>query len=157
MRCIADANVLLPLLAEGHAHQAPAADWWDACDNGDVGLSLPVRMALLRLLSNTKVMGSSVLRPAAAWNAVQRLIGDPRIEVLDQVPAAHGKLWYDNVARREPSPDLWTDALAGSACTGARLRDGDPANQQSLTHVVSGGLNDKQWEATANSAQHRSR
>jgi predicted nucleic acid-binding protein len=30
--------------------------------------------------------------------------------MLDQVPAAHGKIWYDNVARREPSPDLWTDA-----------------------------------------------
>jgi toxin-antitoxin system PIN domain toxin len=98
------------LITEGHAHQAPAADWWDSCDNGDVGVSLPVRMALLRLLSNTKVMGSSVLRPAAAWTAVQRLIDDPRIEVLDQVPAAHDKLWYDNVARREPSPDLWTDA-----------------------------------------------
>lgn len=110
MRCIADANVLLPLITEGHAHQAPAANWWDSCDNGDVGVSLPVRMALLRLLSNTKVMGSSVLRPAAAWTAVQSLIDDPRIEVLDQVPAAHDKLWYDNVARREPSPDLWTDA-----------------------------------------------
>ena len=110
MRCIADANVLLPLLTEGHAHQAPAVDWWDSCDNGDVGLSLPVRMALLRLLSNTKVIGSSVLRPAAAWKAVQSLIDDPRIEVLDQVPAGHGKLWYDNVSQREPSPDLWTDA-----------------------------------------------
>jgi toxin-antitoxin system PIN domain toxin len=98
------------LITEGHAHQAPAANWWDSCDNGDVGVSLPVRMALLRLLSNTKVMGSSVLRPAAAWTAVQSLIDDPRIEVLDQVPAAHDKLWYDNVARREPSPDLWTDA-----------------------------------------------
>lgn len=110
MRCIADANVLLPLITEGHAHQTPATDWWDSCDNGDVGLSLPVRMALLRLLSNTKVMGSSVLRPAAAWSVVQSLIDDPRIEVLEQIPAAHGKLWYDNVARREPSPDLWTDA-----------------------------------------------
>jgi toxin-antitoxin system PIN domain toxin len=110
VRCIADANVLLPLLTEGHAHQAPAADWWGSCEDDDVGLSLPVRMALLRLLSNTRVMGSSVLRPAAAWNAVQSLIDDPRIEVLDQFPAAHSKLWYDNVARREPSPDLWTDA-----------------------------------------------
>lgn len=110
MRCIADANVLLPLLAEGHAHQAPAAEWWEACNDDDVGLSLPVHMAMLRLLSNRKVMGSSVLRPAAAWAAVRRLIGDPRIVVLDQAPATHGKLWYDNVARREPSPDLWTDA-----------------------------------------------
>jgi len=110
VRCIADANVLLPLITEGHAHQAPAADWWDSCDDGDVGVSLPVRMALLRLLSNTKVMGSSVLRPATAWTAVQSLIDDPRIEVVDQVPAARDKLWYNNVARREPSPDLWTNA-----------------------------------------------
>ena len=110
MRCIADANVLLPLLTEGHAHQAPAADWWGACDDGEVGLSLPVRMALLRLLCNIRVMGTSVLRPAAAWNAVQGLIDDPRIERVDQVPSAHHTLWYGNVARREPSPDLWTDA-----------------------------------------------
>ena len=77
MRSIADANVLLPLLTEGHAHRAPAVDWWEACNDADVGLSLPVHMALLRLLSNTKVMGSSVLRPAAAWNAVHSLIEDP--------------------------------------------------------------------------------
>lgn len=110
VRCIADANVLLPLLAEGHLHAAPAVDWWETCDDGDVGLSLPVRMALLRLLSNAKVMGSSILRPATAWNAVQRLIDDPRVEPVDQVPAAHHMFWYGNVARREPSPDLWTDA-----------------------------------------------
>jgi uncharacterized protein len=110
VRCIADANVLLPVLADGHAHQLPASAWWEACDDGDVGLSLPVRMALLRLLSNGRVMGTSVLRPAQAWGAVQSLIDDPRIEVVDQVPASHSKLWYDNVARREPSPDLWTDA-----------------------------------------------
>ena len=59
----------------------PAAGWWDACDDGDVGLSLPVRMALLRLLSNTRVMGSSVLRPATAWKAVQSLIDDPRVDL----------------------------------------------------------------------------
>lgn len=110
MRCIVDANVLLPVLAEGHSHQAPATAWWEACEDGDVGLSLPVRMALLRLLTNGRVMGSSVLRPAQAWSVVQSLIDDPRVELLDQVPAVHGKLWYDNVARREPSPDLWTDA-----------------------------------------------
>jgi predicted nucleic acid-binding protein len=58
MRCIADANVLLPVLAEGHAHRHPALEWWDRCEDGDVGLCLPVRMAVLRLLSNARVMGS---------------------------------------------------------------------------------------------------
>jgi toxin-antitoxin system PIN domain toxin len=75
-------------------------------------------MALLRLLSNSRVMGSSVLRPAQAWTAVQSLIDDPRVEVVDQLPATHNKLWYDYVARREHSPDLWTDAwLAALAQT----------------------------------------
>lgn len=50
MQCIADANVLLPLLTEGHAHRQPALTWWEACDDRVVGLCLPVRMALLRLL-----------------------------------------------------------------------------------------------------------
>ena len=110
MLCIADANVLLPLLTEGHAHSGPANDWWDVCDDDEVGLSLPVRMALLRLLTNTRVMGSSTLRPSQAWNTVQSLIDDPRMVVVDQTPTVHAKLWYDNVARREPTPDLWTDA-----------------------------------------------
>ncbi len=110
MRCVADANVLLPLLTEGHAHQAPASDWWEACADGDVGLCLPVRMALLRLLTNARVMGTSTLRPAQAWGVVQALIDDPRVMVIDQIPPKHAKLWYDCVARREPTPDLWTDA-----------------------------------------------
>ncbi len=110
MRCVADANVLLPLLVEGHAHERPAAQWWDACDDASVALSPPVRMALLRLMTNTRVMGGSVLRPAAAWNVLQSLMDDPRIERIDTPPAQHDRLWQDNVSRREPSPDLWTDA-----------------------------------------------
>lgn len=110
VRCVADVNVLLPLLAEGHAHGAPAAQWWDACSDASVGLSLPVRMALLRLLTNAHVMGASVLRPAAARNIVQSLIDDPRIEVIGSVPAEHESHWHANVLRRESSPDLWTDA-----------------------------------------------
>ena len=110
MQCIADANVLLPVLTEGHAHRQPAIDWWDGCEDDAVGLSLPVRMALLRLLCNASVMGSGTLRPTQAWGVVQQLMDDPRIAAVEQVPAAHGKLWYDNVARREPTPNLWTDA-----------------------------------------------
>lgn len=110
MRCIADANVLLPLLTEGHAHRDAATGWWEVCEDDDVGLSLPVRMALLRLLTNSRVMGSGTLRPSQAWGAVQYLIDDARVLVLEQTPTAHAKLWYDNVARREPTPDLWTDA-----------------------------------------------
>lgn len=110
MHCIADANVLLPLLVEGHVHGTPASAWWEDCDDASVGLCMPVRMALLRLLTMARVMGTSVLRPAAAWNTVQSLIEDPRIEVIAAMPPGHEAQWQANVARREPSPNLWTDA-----------------------------------------------
>lgn len=77
MRFIADANVLLPLLTEGHAHRLPAVDWWESCEDGDVGLCLPVRMALLRLLTNVRVMGSSILLPEQAWDVLCQLTEDP--------------------------------------------------------------------------------
>lgn len=110
MRSIADADVLLPVLTEGHAHRVPALDWWQNCADGDVGLCLPVRMAILRLLTNVRVMGSGTLRPQQAWDVVDLLVNDPRIVVVDQVPSTHAGHWRSNVARREPSPDLWTDA-----------------------------------------------
>ncbi len=110
MRCIADANVLLPILAEGHVHGEPAVQWWHDCADGDVGVCLPVRMAILRLLTNTRVMGSGTLRPVQAWDVMEQLIDDPRVSAIDQTPPAHAKLWRDNGVRREPSPNLWTDA-----------------------------------------------
>ena len=110
MRSIADASVLLPLLSSDHPHHAAAFAWWDECRDGEVGLCLPVRMAILRLLSNSRVMGSSVLRPEAAWAAVEAIAADARIAPVEQLPADLGSRWRDNVAGREPSPNLWTDA-----------------------------------------------
>lgn len=110
MQYVADANVLLPVLTDGHTHHVPAIEWWDGIDDGTVGLCLPVRMALLRLLTNVRVMGSGTLRPEQAWDAVRKLLDDPRISLVDQVPQTHAKHWRANIAKREPTPDLWTDA-----------------------------------------------
>lgn len=77
----------LPLLTVGHAHLAQATDGWGVCSNGDVGLTLPVHMALSWLQTNSRVIGSSTLRPAQTWNAVQALIYDPRVVAIDQVAA----------------------------------------------------------------------
>lgn len=118
MRFIVDANVLLPLLSSDHPHHAPARAWWDDCGEGAVGLCLPVRMVLLRLLSNPRVMGSSVQAPAAAWNLVEALAAQPAMVAVQHIPESHAARWRDNVEGREPTPDLWTDAwLAALAQT----------------------------------------
>lgn len=123
MRFIADANVLLPLLSSDHPHHAVAGAWWEECGAGEVGFCLPVRMALLRLLTNRRVMGSSVQRPEAAWAAVEALAAHPRMTVVSEAPASHAERWRANVAGREPSPDLWTDAwiAALSQVTGCQM------------------------------------
>lgn len=110
MRYIVDANVFLPLLTDGHPLRAPALRWWESCADGDAGLSLPVRMALLRLLSNARVMGTATLYPERAWEVVGALIGDPRVIVIEQPPQSHAIYWLACIAGRLPSPDLWTDA-----------------------------------------------
>ena len=110
MRFIADASVLLPLLSTDHPHHKLARGWWDECRDGEVGFCWPVRMALLRLLSNRRVMGSSVQRPEAAWAAVEALAAQSALVPVDELPGSHAARWRENVAGREPTPDLWTDA-----------------------------------------------
>lgn len=110
MRYIVDANVIFPVVAAGHAHHRPAAAWWDTCADDDVGFCLPVRMALLRLLTNRKIMGAGVLRPEQAWDVVETIANDPRIVTIEHPPASHHACWRAYVGGREPSPDPWTDA-----------------------------------------------
>lgn len=110
MLAIADVNVLLPVLTEGHAHYQPAARWWSRCADETVGLCLPVHMALLRLLSNARVMGSGILQPEQAWEVLDRLRADPRVVTIEQIPPLHARHWQANIRGRQPTPNLWTDA-----------------------------------------------
>lgn len=84
--------------------------WWNEQGDDEVGLCLPVRMSLLRLLSNRKVMGDSVQRPEAAWSAVEALAAQPCVVAIDVVSPSHSVYWRRNVEGREPTPNLWTDA-----------------------------------------------
>ena len=60
MTCIADANVLFPLLVQGHAAYEVAKAWWDEQPDATVGTCLLTRLAVLRLLTNRVAMNVSV-------------------------------------------------------------------------------------------------
>ncbi len=110
MKCVVDANVLLPLLLEQHPHRPAAAAWWDQQADESVLFTLPVRMALLRLLTNRTLMGKGVLQPEEAWAAVAVLTGDARAEIRTEVPPGLDSFWHHFVRGRAPAPNLWTDA-----------------------------------------------
>lgn len=110
MTCIADANVLFPLLVQGHVANETAKRWWDEQPDGTVGTCLLTRLAVLRLLTNRVAMNGNPVGPAEALAAWRRLINDPRSFHIDAAPAEHESRFVSLVSSREPTPNLWTDA-----------------------------------------------
>jgi len=110
MTCIADANVLFPLLVQGHAAHEVAKGWWDEQPDGTVGTCLLTRLAVLRLLTNRVAMNGTPVSPDEALKAWGRLSNDPRSFHVDGEPAEHESRFVSLVSSRQPTPNLWTDA-----------------------------------------------
>ena len=110
MTSIADANVLFPLLVQGHVAYEVAKTWWDEQPDATVGTCLLTRMAVLRLLTNRVAMNGVPVNPDDALQAWHKLSDDPRSFHIDAEPADHELRFVSLVSSREPSPNLWTDA-----------------------------------------------
>ena len=110
MTCIADANVLFPLLVQGHVAYEVAKHWWDEQPDGSVGTCVVTRLAVLRLLTNRVAMNGAPVSPHEALKAWRRLGDDPRSFHIDAEPADHESRLVSLVSPRESTPNLWTDA-----------------------------------------------
>lgn len=106
--CLADVNVLLPLLVRHHEHHELVLRWFDGLTAGEAVLCRFVQLALVRLLGNRTVMREYVISASAAWDLIAELLEDERMEfasepaLLDAVlpkllryPAPTGKLVGD--------------------------------------------------------------
>jgi len=110
MTCIADANVLFPLLVDRHVAHEAARRWWEDRSDDSVGLCLLTRIAVLRLLTNRVAMNGVPTTPEVALNAWQVLAADPRCIVVDVAPTSHENYFASMLAGRQPTPNLWADA-----------------------------------------------
>lgn len=122
MKSLADVNVLFALLVGRHVHHSVAWAWWEQRPDGSVGTCLPVRLGVLRLLTNAVAMSGQPVAPVEALAAWDALAADPRVFDVADIPAGHGQIFRQFVAGRQPAPNLWTDAwlaaLAGSLACG---------------------------------------
>ncbi len=110
MRYLADINVVFSLLVAGHSHNPVAWEWWDQREPECVGWVLPVKLGVLRLLTNNVAMVGNPLAPVealGAWDAFNR---DPRTLELEFPSTAQEQKLKQFVEGRRPSPNLWTDA-----------------------------------------------
>jgi toxin-antitoxin system PIN domain toxin len=76
-----DLNVWLSLSDGANAHHAAAQAWLDHLpDDAHLILSRFTQIGLLRLLTNTAVMGDQTLTLRQAWAIYDRWLADPRVE-----------------------------------------------------------------------------
>ena len=79
-RCLADVNVLLPLMVRHHEHNQTVLRWFDSLEAGEAVLCRFVQLALIRLLGNRTVMGKYAVSALAAWDLIAELMEDERLE-----------------------------------------------------------------------------
>ena len=74
-----DVNIWIALAAEGHVHHVPARDWFAAQPVASVAFCRITQMGLLRLLTNSNVMGRAPRTIVQAWETFEQLRADRRL------------------------------------------------------------------------------
>ena len=120
-RCLVDVNVLMALLVARHQHHETALAWFDSLAPGEAALCRFVQLALIRLLGNRTVMGEDAISARAAWDQIQVLLEDERIDFLQEpsrIDAILPKLFRYTV----PTSKLVADAYLAAFAIASSLR-----------------------------------
>jgi uncharacterized protein len=115
---LADANVWLAVVFSDHLHHPQAKTWFEVQGDAGCGFCRVTQMALLRHLTNARIMGSFVQSQQDACTNYDKLASDPRVVFLSEPPALETA--FRSFAQAAfPSHALWTDAyLAAFALEG---------------------------------------
>jgi uncharacterized protein len=122
MRDLLDSSVWLPLSAPDHVHYHRARRYWDHEAAEELAFCRVTALALLRHLTNPRILGQAALDGGAAWRALRTWLALPQITLLGE-PAGLDELlgrWAENLDVRG---GRWTDAYlaAFAGASGCRL------------------------------------
>jgi len=122
MADLLDANVWIALSAPGHVHHARARKYWNEEADEELLFCRATALALLRYLTNRRILGSKVLTTNEAWGLLRTWITKPSVRFFDEPLGIDDWLdrWSDD---RAISGGEWTDAYlaAFAAASGYRL------------------------------------
>jgi uncharacterized protein len=109
-----DVNIWIALAAEGHFHHRPSRDWFAAQPGSSVAFCRITQMGLLRLLTNSKVMGRAPRTIVQAWETFAQLRADTRV-VFATEPGRLESAWRQLMTQAGVGPSSWTDAAFAEA------------------------------------------
>jgi toxin-antitoxin system PIN domain toxin len=116
-----DANVWLALAFSDHVHHVKVREWFDAQPDGTCAFCRITQMALLRHLTNSKIMGYFVLSQQDAWKTFDQFARDPRTLFLTEPPRIE-TAFRTLTKAASPSHALWTDAYLASFAIESQTR-----------------------------------
>jgi uncharacterized protein len=108
MNYLVDVNVWIAISTPGHVHHADALAWFENASDDRLLFCRVTQMGFLRLITNHRVMGVSVLSPAEAWTVFDELMKDARIGFVDE-PRNIEAPWREQT-RHRTGANFWTDA-----------------------------------------------
>jgi hypothetical protein len=113
-----DVNVWVALSFDHHDHHGAALTWMKALDDESLAFCRMTQQGLLRLATNSRLMGEHVLTLAEAWALYDRITVDSRV-LLSPEPVGLEVEWRRLTQAQRPSTHLWNDAyLAAFAIAG---------------------------------------
>ncbi len=104
-----DVNIWIAVAAEGHVHHVPARDWFTAQSDASVAFCRITQMGLLRLLTNSNVMGRTPRTIVQAWEVFAQLSADRRL-IFASEPDHVESAWRQLMTQAGVGPSSWTDA-----------------------------------------------
>ncbi len=121
MPALCDANVLLALAYDRHAHHAAALAWLEAQVDGSVVLCRVAQLSLLRLLCHSTVMGSDVCTLPDAWSIFDEIRSDSRFRFVAE-PESIEVVLRELTQAPTASPKVWTDAYLAAFARSAGIQ-----------------------------------
>ena len=119
--CLADVNVLLPLLVRHHEHHQLTLRWFEGLSAGEALLCRMVQLALVRLLGNRTTMGKYAVSASVAWGLIAELLEDERLEFVAE-PALFDAEFPRFLSYPVPTNKLVGDAYLAAFSIAGQLR-----------------------------------
>jgi uncharacterized protein len=104
-----DANVWLALAFSDHVHHELARQWFDSRSDGTCAFCRLTQMALLRHLTNAKIMGTFVQSQQQAWMAYDGFVRDSRVVFVAE-PVSLDVEFRGMTQSASPGHQRWSDA-----------------------------------------------
>jgi toxin-antitoxin system PIN domain toxin len=119
--CLVDVNVWLALLVIQHEHHKLARQWFETLAADEAGLCRIVQLALIRLLGNRSIMGVHAISASAAWNLLEKLLEDERVDFVPE-PSGVDSVLPTLFNYSGPTSKLVTDAYLTAFAIAASRR-----------------------------------